>query len=525
MTPYSGPWTKAEAAHLLRRTVFGATNQQIIAAVVNGMENTVTTLLQIPQTSPPLAYHPGETIVAQGSTWVNSVYPSNQAENQECESARSRSLAAWTNKNINEENGSIAEKLVFFWQNHFGVTGDTTESRAMYHFLMLLRQSSLGNFKQLVKDVTIDPSMLLFLNGSSNTVYSPNENYSRELLELFSIGKGAQIATGDYSHYTEDDVAAGAKILTAYVVTGIRSDSLTQVEVSFNPILHDNSSKQLSYHFNGQIINANDAQEYSDFIDVIFNQSQVATFICSKLYRYFVNYDLNAFVMSDIIPSMALTLTSNNYEILPVLHQLFTSEHFYDLSIRGAIIRNPYEMIYGILNATGTAPNFGLAVNSEIYLYIYYFADIMGQDYARPPSVSGWTAYYQAPAFSKLWINSTYIKKRFDFIGAMLFTGLTLGTNNFSLNILGFLDGLSIPDNASVVIDDICTIFFPKDINTADKIYLKGILTNGLPDFEWTDQYNAYISDPTNIVVSDPVKIRMRFVLNTVFKMPQYETL
>jgi hypothetical protein len=147
----------------------------------------------------------------------------------------------------------------------------------------------------------------------------------------------------------------------------------------------------------------------------------------------------------------------------------------------------------------------------------------MGQDYASPPSVSGWTAYYQAPAFSKLWINSTYIKKRFDFIGAMLFNGL--GTNNFSLNILGFLDGLSTPDNASVVIDDICTIFFPKEINTADKIYLKGILTNGLPDFEWTDQYNAYISDPTNIVVSDPVKIRMRFVLNTVFKMPQYETL
>ena len=524
MVPYTGPWTKTEAAHLLRRTVFGATNQQILDAVSNGMQNTVTSLLQTPIVNPPLAYLPEETIVAQGETWVNSVYPTNNQENQACENARLKSLAVWLNQNMSEGNTNITEKMVLFWQNHFGLS-HTNDARAMYYYLTLLRQSSLGNFKQLVKDVTLEPSMLLFLNGGSNTVYSPNENYSRELLELFSIGKGLQIATGDYSNYTEVDVAAGAKILTGYNLSGIRSDTLTEVTANFNPSLHDNSSKQLSYHFNNQIINANAEQELHDFIDVIFNQDQVATHICTKLYVYFVNYDLTPIVLSDVIPSMATTLISNNYEILPVLTELFMSEHFYDSSVKGAIIRSPYEMVYGLLNATSSNLNFSLTSNSEIYLAIYYFIDSMGQNYQMPPSVSGWTAYYQAPSFSKLWINSTYIKKRFDLVGALLFNGFTVGGDNFSINLLGFLDNLSVPDSPSIVIDDICGVFFPKDISASDKLYLKGILTNGLPDFEWTDQYNEYLADITNPLVSDPVKLRIRLVLNTVLKMPQYQTI
>ena len=88
----------------------------------------------------------------------------------------------------------------------------------MYQFLQLLRQHALGNIKQLVKDVSVDPCMLLFLNGSTNTVFSPNENYGRELLELFTVGKGAQLAAGDYTTFTEQDVAAAAKSLRAILL-------------------------------------------------------------------------------------------------------------------------------------------------------------------------------------------------------------------------------------------------------------------------------------------------------------------
>ena len=524
MQPYTGPWTKAEAAHLLRRTTFGATNQQILDAVSNGMNATVATILQIPIADEPLAFDAGELIVPQGSSWVNAVYPANQAQNQQTENARFKSLGGWIAKNLNQEQLCIAEKMVFFWQNHFGVTA-TAESRAMYHFLNLLRQNALGNFKQLMKDVTIDPAMLMFLNGATNNVFSPNENYARELLELFSIGKGNQIAAGDYSTYTETDVAAGAKILTGYTVTGIRSATATQATASFNPILHDNTSKVLSYHFNGQVIPAAVANEYANFIDVIFNQNQVATYICSKIYRYFVNYDITPAVQSDVIAALAQTFIANNYEVLPVMQQLLTSDHFYDMSVRGAIIRNPLEMIMGAMNPTQTIPNFGLVGDYQTYISVYYVADTMGQSYIVPPSVAGWMSYYQAPAYSKLWINSTYIKKRFDIVSALVYSGIPIGTNVLKMNHLGFLNGLSNPSSAPQVIDDICDVFFPKAIDPADKLTLKLILTNGLPDFEWTIQYNDYLNDPTNTTYFTPVTQRMQALMNVILKMPQFQTI
>jgi uncharacterized protein (DUF1800 family) len=524
MQVYTGPWTKAEAAHLLRRTTFGATNQQILSAVSNGMNATVSSILQIPISGEPLAYDAGETIVPQGSSWVNAVYPANQIQNQQTENARFKSLGAWITKNMNQEQLCIAEKMAFFWQNHFGVTA-TAEARAMYHFIDLLRQNSLGNFKQLIKDVTVHPAMLLFLNGATNNVFSPNENYSRELLELFSIGKGNQIAAGDYSTYTETDVAAGAKILTGYTVTGIRSSTETQATAIFNPILHDNTSKTLSYHFNSQVLPAAGATEYANYIDVIFAQPQVAKYICAKLYRYFVNYDITSTIQTDVIDVLAQTFINSNFEILPVMQQLLTSDHFYDMSIRGAIIRNPLEMMMGVLNPTQTIPNFGLVGDYQTYISMYYVADTMGQSYIVPPSVAGWTAYYQAPAYSKLWINSTYIKKRFDIVSALVYTGVPIGTNVLKINHLGFLNGLSDPSNAPQVIDDICDVFFPKAIDAMDKMTLKLILTGGLPDFEWTIQYTDYSNDPTNTVVSNPVMQRMQALMNVILKMPQFQTI
>ena len=330
MVPYTGAWTKSEAAHLLRRTMFGATNQQILDAVSNGMNTTVASLLQIPVISDPLTYDSNDATSAVGTTWITSVYPSDVTNAQLTENARIKSLAAWIMKRVNTENLSIAEKMCVFWQNHFSATV-ASDARATYNYHMLLRSHALGNFKQMVKDVTIDPCMLLFLNGATNTLYSPNENYARELLELFTIGKGPQIGPGDYTNYKEEDVAAGAKILTGYLVDGLRSTTLPSPVATYTSFLHDTSTKQLSTHFGSVTVPNAGANEYSNYIDIIFQQPQVATYICTKLYRYFVNYDLTPAVMTDVIPEMAATMIANNYDILPVVEQLLKSEHFYDV--------------------------------------------------------------------------------------------------------------------------------------------------------------------------------------------------
>lgn len=522
LTPYTGAWTKAEAAHLLRRTMFGPTFTQITQAVSNGMNATVAQLLTLSSVSPPLAYHPDEAVTAIGSTWINDVYPASPGPTN---NARLFSLGAWFMQRINQPTVSIQEKMCLFWDNHFGVDG-TNEAKAVYGMHEKYRLNCLGNFKQLVKDMTIDPMMLLFLNGATNNQFSPNENYARELLELFTVGKGPQVGVGDYTNYTEADVAAGAKILTGWTVADLYSTTVSQPSSVFYSVLHDTSSKTLSSYFGSTVIPDAGNAEYANYIDVIFSQPDMAKYLCRKIYRWFVNYDLTASVESTVISDMASTLTSNNFDVLPVIDQLLKSEHFYDISIRGAIIKNPLEVLFSMLNASGSAPGYSVPVNYEIYLNLYGFAQVMGMEYLRAPSVGGWTAYYQTPAFSRLWANSSLLKLRFD-LGAYLTVtpGIVVSGNAFKLNALNFVNNLSLPSSAPQVIDDILTVFTCKGVSITEKAILKSILTNGQPDFEWTIQYNDYLADPGNTTVSTPVRQRVEFVLYRLFQLPEFQVM
>ena len=522
LIPFSGPWTRSEAAHLLRRTMFGPTHQQITAITNLTMTDAVNQLLTVGSLNPPLAYDAGETVVAQGQTWVNSVYPSNPVSSQLCEMARVKSLTGWLMQNMNYQALDISQKMFFFWHNHFGVSF-SSDARETYTYMELLRTNSLGNVKQLVKDVTLNPAMLLFLNGNTNSVQHPNENYARELLELFTIGKGNQIAAGDYSNYTELDVASGAKILSGYVVQGIRSSTLTAAQTLFLNPLHDTSTKTLSYHFGNATVSNAGAQEYANYIDIIFQQPQVATFLCTELYRFFVNYDITNDVETNVIPELAQTLIANNYEILPVLQELFTSQHFYDVALRGSIIRSPLETVFSMLNSTETQINVNLATDYNIYLNIYYAAANMGLDFINPTSVAGWEAFYLSPAYSRLWINSTTIKFRFDISTGLFIYGIPINGYTLKVDTIPFLNNLSLPSSAIQVIDDICELFIAKPVDATTHADLVNLLTNNLPTFEWTLQYNEYLNDPTNPTFVDPVRYRVQLVLDRIFKLPQYQ--
>ena len=148
MTPYTGSWTSAEAAHLFRRCTFGASFLDIQNAVSLGMLGAVNQLFSTGSIDQPLAYDAGEQIVPLGQTWVSAVYPTNTTANQQTEGARMKSLGAWLAKNLNQESLSLTEKMLFFWQNHFGVS-TSGDARAMYQYLQLLRQHSLGNVNSL----------------------------------------------------------------------------------------------------------------------------------------------------------------------------------------------------------------------------------------------------------------------------------------------------------------------------------------------------------------------------------------
>lgn len=523
--PYTGAWTSAEAAHLLRRTLFGPTFNKIRDAVTNGMDATVTQLMLPPTLTVPLAHSADEIIAATGTTWITSVYPTNQVDLQKTENARRESLSAWGMERINTEQVSVFEKMCLFWQNHYAAEA-TFDSRATYDYLNLIRTHALGNFRQFVKEMTINPSMLVFLNGAANNKFSPNENFARELLELYSIGKGEQVALGDYTNYTELDISESSKILTGWTVTGFVSDTVTQVTSVFEPILHDTTTKTLSARFGGVSIPNADAAEYENYIDIIFQQPETAKHICRKLYRWFVNHDITTDVETTIITEMANLLTSSNFEIQPVVEALLKSEHFYDISMRGSIIKNPLECIFSMYNATEAVPNFDLTTNYKMYLGIFWLSGTLGLSYLQPPNVGGWSAYYQAPNFYKNWINSSYVKLRFD-LGSYvtLYGGIDVDGNKFPIDLLNFVNNLSVPSDSAQIIEDIVTVFCPKGLLAAQKTTLEVLLLGGLPAFEWTIQYNEYLADPTNVALSEALKQRVALVLDQVFKLPEFQTI
>jgi uncharacterized protein (DUF1800 family) len=526
LTPYSGSWTKSEAGHLLRRTTFGLTYQALVDAETNGMSATISALMNIPAIGEPLTFDTDEGIVPLGESWIGSVYPADDIEAQQTQNARAQSMYAWTMERINNEqdNISICEKMALFWNNHFGTT-ITNDARSGYDYYMLLRNNALGDFKQLVKDVTIHPNMLIFLNGNENSVQSPNENFARELLELFTIGKGPQIGPGDYTNYTEYDISECAKILSGYVVRGYHSEMDTNMYATFETWLHDDSQKTLSDKFNNAIINPNGADEYADLIDVIFLQDEVSKHICRKLYRYFVHPEIDEQIEQNIIEGLASTFRNNNYEIQPVLEQLLSSEHFYDIALRGCIIKSPIEMLFSLWNGTLSKPEYDVVTRYPMLLMNTWLASGMGQNYSFPPSVAGWPAYYQQPAYSQLWLNAALLNARVNAINWLaLYSGIESNGERWSVNALGFVKSLPVPNSAPEVIQNMIDLFYPKGTTDSQKDILRLTLTNGLPDFEWTIQYDEHINDPDDENKKNALTNQIKRTLTALFKLPEFQT-
>ena len=211
-----------------------------------------------------------------GETWVNAIYGDGTVN-----SRRRASYKYWWVMQMTNQKRNVHEKMVLFWHNHFSTeVNEVDDARYAYLYNTVLRKNALGNFKDFVRQITLDPAMLKYLNGRLNTKNAPDENYGRELQELFTIGKGAG------SKYTEDDVKAAAKVLTGY---GINGDKMT---FTTNVNNHDTSDKKFSAFYNNTIIKgiagANFDKELDDMLTMIFSVEEVSKFICRKFYQYFV---------------------------------------------------------------------------------------------------------------------------------------------------------------------------------------------------------------------------------------------
>lgn len=538
LDPYTGPFDEEQARHLLRRTMFGPTQSMVTEAKTLGLAGTIDKLFSPhPQTTFPLKSIPDGTGDEQindptakyGETWVNGApFPNVNPPMLRNRILRSRikSLYSWTFLLLLDDTISITDKMTIFWHNHF-VIGNSTIAHREYNYYTLLRSQALGNFKQITKDITIDSGMLLYLSGAENTDAAPNENYSRELLELFTIGKGPQVGQGDYTNYTEDDVEVMARVLTGWSVSPVSSvDTLT---ARFRPNRHTDGTKTLSKRFDNAQIAENGDNEYKDLIDIIFTKKECARFIVRKMYRWFVASKIDEGVENFIIEPLATQLYNDNYNVTPTLKKLFQSDHFFE-SV-ACMIKNPIDLILSASRGLGIENPRNNVEKEYDHAYNYYLmAADLEQAVFQHPNVAGWKAYYQAPQFDKSWINNLLLPKRHEFCRLMVVGG------NFSYNnvrytisetipVLDIAEDIADAVNPNSLIEEIAKRIFAYPISSSQVDSLKEVLIPGLPDFEWTVEYGKYLNDKNDTALKESVENKLKALFSTMIRMSEFQVM
>jgi len=521
LDPYTGTWDTPQIAHLLRRTGFGAKKDHIEQLRTMTPDQAVDYILTIPGTAPnpPLNNYSDGTLtdpdVAFGQTWVNA--PLNFS-NPLVNNARIDSLRAWWIGLMVNDGPHIREKLTLFWHNHFATEANVVAvAQALYKNYALLRANCLGNFKTLTKQVTLDAAMLRYLNGYLNSASAPDENYGRELQELFTVGKGPD------SQYTEDDVKMAARVLTGYRI------NLLTLDYYFDAAQHDTGNKQFSAFYDNTVITGqsgqNGQQELDTMLNMIFDTEECAKHLCRSFYRFFVYYKIDATVEANVITPLADIFRTSGYQIKPTLEKLFKSQHFFDTMSLGCVIKNPLDHGIGIAREFNMAipDSSQLAAQYKHWYLLYLQAATMNMNIGDPPVVSGWPAYYQQPMYHEIWIDSDTIAKRVSFVDALLSNGLTGNGATLVVDPVAFASTMPTPEDPNELIADSVKYLYGVSIGANAAAYFKSFLLSGQSqDFYWTDAWMTYQSDPSDPTNLNIVLTRLKAFYKAMLQQPEF---
>lgn len=513
--------TEAQLIHLLKRTKAGVHKQEYDTFKNMDVEEIVDMLLTEEELAPPVNNYNNvdqniiDPDVAFGETFIDAPYAND------FEGERTMAVKTWFLDEIIKPSTSMHSTMWLFWHNHV-----VTElwaifnGRFQYRYMKLLHDHSFVNFKELMYKITIDPSMLLYLNGYVNNKDAPDENYGREVQELFCIGKGAD------ANYTEGDVQAAARLLTGWNINWVEAEGI------FYEWDHATEDKQFSEFYGNTLIEgksgAAGAEELQDFIDMIFENNEVAPFICRKIYTYFAFSSIDEWTEENIIQPLAQIFRDNNYDIKPVLQALFTSEHFYDEVNYGAIIKTPVDSLVGWWRANDVQYPFD--AEEDIYnrnrvgRSMIWTMSSWGMQLGDPPNVAGWPAFYQYPTYDKTWITTSTIVRRIDFCDGFLWWGFWSENYIVTFDKLEFLKTLDDPGDPNFIIAHMEKYHLGLPISDELKINLKGtLLTGQTEDYYWTNAWNAFIADESNETNRQIVEDRIRNLFRRFYHLAEYQ--
>ena len=365
-----------DARHLLCRTGFGPTQAEIERYASMTREQAVRKLLAEARTNAvtPSPAWTSDSAALSSRPGPNASEMERKLFRQE-QIRKGLELRGWWVAEMVDTQSPLTERMTLFWHNHFVSSQQKVKlAQLMYRQNVTLRANALGNFGAMLHAIARDPAMVIYLDSVQNRKGTPNENFAREVMELFTLGEGS---------YGEQDIREAARAFTGW------SLDRTTGEFMFRPFIHDYGAKTVlgrTGDFDGDRV-----------LDILLAQRETAEFITRKLWREFVSPDPDAAEVGRI----ARRFRESHYDIKVALHGLLTSNAFYAPENRGALIKSPIDLVVGTLR------QFDLKPTEPIPFAVA--AAGMGQNLFSPPNVKGWPG-------QEAWINSTTLLARKAFL-------------------------------------------------------------------------------------------------------------
>ena len=534
LAPLSSNLGVSRAKHLLRRACFHYNKDLLYTISELNVDQAINHLLQDNTVSYEEPYDPLPSDSPHGYWLSSNEYPPD-IPNQ----GRKRGLLSqwWFYNMVNRNN--LKDKLLFFLHTTFTISkGDVGASHYFYDHLRLLEYYSDGNLRELAKKITLDNAMLNYLDNTQNNANNPNENYAREFLELFTITKGEQIGEGDYTTYTEDDVIQAARVFSGFKTMLDRSIIDTDTGIPMGRISvsqHDQEDKIFSHAFDNYELQAGTDQnsimdELHEFVDMVFDREATARAYIEKLYRFFVKSEWSSTDETNIINPLTQLLIDNDYEIMPVVRTILSSQHFYDAGdsdpsdeILGSIVKSPLQLLSSAIRNLGFVipnPNDDM---DNYFRFSKYFLDntffpMSGMILFGPSTVAGYPAVFQAPDYDRQWFSSSTILARYRMIECLITGRNALGQNGqfgSSVDTVSIIqNNISSPGNIYNLVNDIAEILYPFGIQQERIEYFAELVLDGYPGYYWEDTWNNYLADGDDTIVRNKLNILIGAMFN-----------
>lgn len=545
LSPHTGILGIQRAKHLLGRATCAVTPALIQAVAAKTPQQALADLFNF------LAPSPVEPVNTSGAFFLPTPSQPTLPYDGTLEGTYRRDVRAWWYQQALTR-PTLQHKLTFFLHSIW--VSDLNRTAVFgYDYIRLLMYFSDKSVKDLAVRMTLNNAMLGFLNNQQNTKSKPNENYAREVLELFTITKGPQIGAGNYTHYQESDIYAAARLLTGFKNTNLTVgnalnqlnyvNATTGIPEGYARISdHDTSNKTFSSAFGNRTITgattaADMYRELADFFDMVFDQPRTAEVLAERLYRHFVSRNITAEVRQDIIVPIANALLSSNYDLKGAVTILLGSQHFYDLDdategdeLIGALVKSPLELVADAtvrlgfqLFSLGSEPN--PAINFNNYSMATYMK-LANQDPFYPSTVNGYPPYTETPDFDKLWISAASLRQRYTLFINDLLNGRTHGGVNRRIDISTYVrtnPWFTAPANATTLVNDMISLLHVYPAESNRLTYFQNALLGGLSTINWQVAWNNYAANPTSTSLEAEVRAGLKRLVIALVQSPEFQ--